>query len=146
MHFTPLLGKKLKDDEVIEVLEWLDAQVIYDFDRTYENMPDKYWVRSQENGIQMGFDDQQRLEVIFLHIAPIAGFTPVDMEAADVTPWETLGAAETHAIGKQIPYTKGQGEFLGIPRTWIRWEFESHTVHYEYRQDQLAMMTLALRK
>jgi hypothetical protein len=39
MQYLPLLGKHLKDDDVVEVLEWADAEVVYDFDRTHENMP-----------------------------------------------------------------------------------------------------------
>jgi len=50
MDFESLLGRQLKDDEVVEVLEARDMQVVYDFDRTHENLEDVYWAAAQASG------------------------------------------------------------------------------------------------
>jgi hypothetical protein len=57
MEFLPLLGKHLKDDEVIEVLEWANMEVVYDFDRLHENTPDVYWASATAEGFQFRFDE-----------------------------------------------------------------------------------------
>jgi hypothetical protein len=42
MKYIDLLGKQLKSDDVIDVLECDDLDVIYAFDRLHENQPDEY--------------------------------------------------------------------------------------------------------
>ena len=41
------MDKKRIKDEVIEILEGLDMEVIYEFDRLHENTPDIYWAASK---------------------------------------------------------------------------------------------------
>jgi len=41
MRFKPLLGKRLKDDEVIEILEHFDMDVILSSTDCHEGQPDK---------------------------------------------------------------------------------------------------------
>ena len=39
---SSLLGKKLKDDDILDVLEDYEIEVVYDFDRSHENIEDIY--------------------------------------------------------------------------------------------------------
>jgi hypothetical protein len=51
-----ILGQKLKDDDVLEVLDSYQIEnVIYDFDRLHENTADKYWAPCMPAGFQLGF-------------------------------------------------------------------------------------------
>ena len=69
MHLLPLFGMSLKDDDVIDILDDMEMDVIYDFDRLHEGQPDKYWAAAQTAGIQLRFDEAQILDTIFLHRA-----------------------------------------------------------------------------
>jgi len=55
--YTIVMGKKLTDDAVIESLERLEMDVIYDFDRSHEGQPDKYWAASKKDGLQFRFNE-----------------------------------------------------------------------------------------
>ena len=50
MHLLTLPGKPLKDDDVIDILDHLESDIIYDFDRLHEGQPDVYWVTSKRDG------------------------------------------------------------------------------------------------
>ena len=141
MKFLPLLGKRLKDDEVIDLLDEKDIQVIYDFDRLHENMPDKYWATSQSDGFELCFDADQILSVIFLYATPADGFTAVG-QADDVHFFSTLQQAEAHAAQQNIHLSKGEADFMGAKRHWLRLEYHAHSVHYEFRDGHLARVTL----
>ena len=73
MQLLPLLGRQLKDDDVIAILEGFEMEVVYDFDRLHEGQPDKYWASSEPAGFQLGFDAGQTLYICFLHITPKIG-------------------------------------------------------------------------
>jgi hypothetical protein len=65
MKMSSLLGKKLKEDIIMELLESHEIQVIYDFDRTHENIPDAYWAGFKQAGFQLHFNNNQILDTIF---------------------------------------------------------------------------------
>ena len=79
MKYIDLLGKQLKSDDVIDVLESDDLDVIYSFDRLHENQPDVYWVASKAEGVQMRFNEDQALDTLFFYIQPDEGFSPCDL-------------------------------------------------------------------
>lgn len=142
MKFSSLLGKRLKDDDVIDILERTGIKVMYDFDRLHENMPDKYWAASQTEGFQFGFDANQILDVIFLYAASHEGFAPVKRSDCDVPFFSTIHEAEAHGAEKNLRVSKGRADLLGIQRHWVRLEYELHSVHYEFRSDELAVVTI----
>ena len=52
MNLGDLLGRMLKDDDVLEVLEAYEVEtVVYDFDRNHENMEDVYWARCNQRWV-----------------------------------------------------------------------------------------------
>ena len=142
MNFLPLLGKQLKDDDVVDVLECAEMDVVYDFDRLHENIPDKYWAASKKQGFQFGFDTDQILRVIFLYVAPIDGFTSVARSDCDVSFFATTDEAEAYGAEQKLRTTKGKTDFLGARRDWVRLEFERHSVHYEFRGGSLRLVTV----
>jgi hypothetical protein len=133
----------LKDDEVIEILEGLDMEVIYEFDRLHENLPDIYWATSKPKGFQFRFDDSQRLEVVFLHMTPGDGFAAVSQHDCDVPFFGSRQDVEAFGKTQHLQVTKGSADFLGVSREWVRLGFASHSIHYEFRAGSLALVSIS---
>ena len=142
MNVSELLGRPLKDDEVIDLLEMWDMEVIYEFDRTHENLPDAYWAANKEQGIQLRFDEHQVLKTIFIYQKEVDGFSPADPSFTGVSPFPSIEAVRAHTKEKEIATTEGKAEWLGEPREWIRLEFSDSTIHYEFRNRELGLITL----
>jgi hypothetical protein len=143
MHLLPLLGKPLKDDGVIDLLDGMEMDVIYDFDRLHEGQPDKYWAASQKAGIQLRFDAAQTLDSIFLHITPDDGFEAFSHGDCDVPFFTT--AAEVQAFGEtqRLKVSEGRADLFGVSRDWLRLGFGAYSVHYEFRAGSLALVTVS---
>jgi hypothetical protein len=142
MQLLPLLGKQLKDDAVIDILDDTEMDVIYDFDRLHEGQPDKYWATSKEAGFQLGFDAAQALDVIFLHLTPGDGFAAFSQGDCDVTFFTTTAEAQAFGETQCLQVSKGRADFLGVVRDWVRLEFATHSIHYEFHGDSLALVTI----
>ncbi len=143
MRFLPLLGKPLKSDEIADLLELWDADVIYDFDRTHENIPDEYWAGLRELGVQLLFDDSQRLKVIFLYTLEGDGFSPVDLSDSDIQTFRSPAEVAAYAARAGIATSEGQASLLGPISDWIKLEWSTHSVHYEFRGGELCLVTVA---
>ena len=141
MRFIPLLGKPLKDDDIIEILDWGEMDVIYEFDRLHENQPDRYSAAWRTRGIQLGFDVHQRLDVIFLYAVPTDGFSAFDNSECDIPFFSSPSEAEKHAATARL--SKGEAVFLGVLRHWVRLDFPSHSAHYEFQEGVLTLVTLS---
>ena len=142
MDYLPLLEMHLKSDEIIDLLETYDMEVVYEFDRLHENLPDEYQARCAELGLELLFDADQRLKTVFIHLVDANGFTPADLTDSDVLRFDTKRAAASHALREGIAVKEGRSEFLGKETDWIRFEYEGYSVHYEYRRGSLALITL----
>lgn len=145
MKFLPLLGKKLKDDDVIEILEGLNMDVIYEFDRLHEGQPDIYWAASKPEGFQFRFDEAQRLDVVFLHITPSDGYAAISQRDSDIPFFSSTQEVETFGEAQHLRVEKGSADFLGISRKWARLGFVSHSIHYEFHAGTLALVTISRR-
>lgn len=144
MNFLPLLGTSLKSDEIIDFLEAHDIEVIYDFDRVHENMPDQYWATAKELGIQLMFDEEQVLRTIFLFLNQEDGFTPAELTGSDLVMHESKAAVREHAVKHKIPVTEGESEFLGNKHDWIRFDFIGHAIHYDFGDGPLKKISLSM--
>ena len=142
MQFLPFLGKQLKDNDVIAVLEDMGMEVLYDFDRLHEGQPDKYWAASKAAGFQFGFDSVQTLNVIFLHIVPTHGFAAISRQDCDIPLFATASETEIFGEKQHLQVAKGSADFLGIARDWVRLGFARHSIHYEFHGPILAMVTI----
>ncbi len=74
MHLLPLLGKSLRDDDVIDFLDSMEIDVIYDFDRVHEGAARQVWDGGEGSWhavqIRCGSDSRYHL----LDIVPDEGF------------------------------------------------------------------------
>lgn len=144
MKYIDLLGKQLKSDDVIDVLECDDLDVIYAFDRLHENQPDVYWVASKAEGVQMRFNEDQALDTLFFYIQPDEGFSPCDPDSLGVPVFDSRDSARTYAAQSGLPVIEGEADFLGVHRKWIKIDFGSHRHHSEFRDETLHGMSAFL--
>jgi len=93
MKYLDLLGKKLKSDDVIDVLENDELEVIHSFDRLHENQPDQYWVESKAQGIQFRFNEAQTLDTLFFYIQPDEGFLSCELSSLGVPIFDSPDSA-----------------------------------------------------
>jgi hypothetical protein len=143
MEFLSLLGKQIKDDEVIDVLEGYDMEVIYEFDRLHEGMPDEYTSVSKPDGFEFHFDESQTLQNIFLYRAELYNFSPISPNECDVPLFDSTAEAQAYGEAQQLNVRTGTAELLGVKRDSVKLHFETHSIHYEFREGVLALVTLS---
>ncbi|MGF2687870.1 hypothetical protein ACQUWM_15310 [Marinobacter sp. DUT-3] len=148
MQFLSMLGKKLKSDDVIELLEHFDIDVVYDFDRLHEGMEDAYWASAHQQGFQFRFDEEQTLDVIFLYMAERHGFAPINEAEIEVPIYPSFVAAKEsfEASGKEYTSSPSDDPSSELYQRWIKSMSDSHTVHYEFVDKRLRMITMSLVK
>src|SRR5438067_1125008 len=123
MQFLPLLGRHLKDNQVVELLEHYDMDVVYDFDRLHENTPDKYWAASKAHGFQFRFTAEQRLDAIFLYVAPVEGFSVINLSEIEVPLFGGVSEVEAHCAANGLRFARGHvGPGALAERDWGRVE------------------------
>lgn len=148
MQFSTLLGKKLKDDEVIEILEDFDIDVVYSFDRFHENSEDVYWASATEDGFELRFNENQTLDVIFLFMIDKNKSKSINRNYVDVPIFESFINAKNYFEENNIQYNMSPSnnpddEYY---QRWIKAHKDKHTEHYEFIDNTLNMITLSLQK
>jgi len=133
-----LLGKALKEDCVVELLETHDANVIYAFDRLHENTPDIYWASLPTAGVLLRFNERQILSTIFCYVVAREGFDAVAREAIGIPLYETFQLAEEACQLNNAAYTASPS------RSWLKVLDNTHQTHYEYSDGSLSLITLML--
>ncbi|MBS0567200.1 MAG: hypothetical protein JSS59_07275 [Proteobacteria bacterium] len=135
-----LLGKELKDDSIIELLEDYDVDVIYAFDRFHENTPDVYWAAIRSIGVQFRFNERQALSTIFCYIAARDGFKAVAEDVVGVPIYKSFQLAEQACLANAAAYEASP------TKSWLKVLGKSHHVHYEFGDGVLSLVTLMLPK
>ena len=139
MQLITLLGLGLKSDEIIEILEYFDLSVVYDFDRLHEGTDDRYWASAKRAGFELGFGHDQVLETIFMYAAPRSGFSAFDHSLAGVPFHQSLEEAVRVFTTASTPYQTGQ--------SWIKGRFDEYALHYEFESGgALALVTVMARQ
>lgn len=141
MNFETLLGRHMKDDVVVEVLEVHDMQVVYDFDRTHENLEDVYWAAAPSRGFQFRFDQDQKLDVVFIYIMSSEGFAPIARDDVEVPVFQTFDHAKEEFVRTGTPFSESPGE-----KWWVKGDFGAHTRHYQFRDGALFRLTLSTKR
>jgi len=139
------IGRNLKDDDVIDLLEHHDMEVIYVFDRLHEDSPDEYTSSAHDGGFELRFDNGQVLTTIFCYTEERDGFSPVDPDVVGApffaSPAEARAASEKEGANCKH---KNDVEFLGRRLSWVSFETVGHKMHYQYSENGLSMITFAL--
>lgn len=144
MKYIELLGKRLKCDEVIDLLERDHLDVIYSFDRLHENQPDEYWVESKAEGVQMRFNEDQVLDTLFFYIRPDEGYSPCDPDSLGVAIFDSMDTARIYATQSDLTVVEGEVDFLGVHRKWIKIHFGPHLHHSEFHGESLHRVSVIL--
>ena len=146
MDFIQLLGKHLKDNSVLELLEQFEIDVIYDFDRTHEGMGDVYWAAFQDQGFLLRFDHNQKLDVIFLYISPHEGFISIPESEIDVPVYSSFSEAKNAFKEECLEYLNSPSNDPNDRwyQRWIKANHENYTSHYEFVDKQLRKITLSV--
>jgi hypothetical protein len=134
MEFLPLIDKALKSEKIIEILDFYDMKVVYEFDRLFEGTDDEYQSRSSKDGFEFIFDATQRLATVFLYIKPRGAFAAVDAASMDVPAYESVEAARVGFERNGHAIRQGDG--------WIKASAAGAWRHYEFRDGQLSMITI----
>ena len=147
MQFSRLLGRKLKSDEVIELLEHFDIDVIYRFDRSHEGV-DIYWASAYEEGFQLRFDAEQTLDVVFLYMVERDGFKPVKRDEVEVPIFASFVDAKENFEASGIEYASSPDDDQShkLYQRWIKSKSDNQTVHYDFVNKRLQLITMALVK
>jgi hypothetical protein len=143
MPLVDYLGRKLKDDAVMELLEEHDMDVIYQFDRFHENQPDSYSAAAHLAGFELGFDAGQRLKTIWCYVQPKGRFLAVAPEVVGVPLFAAWAEARRQAVEEACAVSASAAD-VGDSTTWVRLERAGSWDHYEFRSGQLALVTLML--
>ena len=127
----------------MDLLETYDMEVIYEFDKTYEGLPDEYWTKSSELGLQLVFDEEQKLTTIHLMLEQDEDFSPADIAESDIQNFGSKSEVREFGTKNNVPIVEGKSELFGKEKDWIRLDDEMHSVHYEYTAGELQMITIS---
>jgi len=146
MTLISLLGKRLKDEEVLQLLdEYQIDDVVYAFDRLHEGTDDEYWAKSKDAGFALRFNYAQVLETVFCYSSSIDGFSTVDATLVGAPFFGSIQDAEKAAELAGARHSSGYADIplLGLKTSWVKLESHEACVHYEFRDGQLALVTLS---
>lgn len=141
MKLTSYLNKSLKSEELIDLFESNEVDVIYMYDRIYEGRSDEYIGTIKELGIQFIFNENQILSTIFVHLKN-EEFQSANLEDLDLSAFDSKNDLVKYAQKNSLKYSEGMAVLFEQEREWLKLDFLSYTVHYEFRENSLSLVTL----
>jgi hypothetical protein len=145
MNLSALLGKKLKDDDVLDVLEDYEIEeVVYDFDRLHENIEDAYWAPARPSGFLLRFNQHQVLDTVFCYIVANEGFAPISPSIIGVPIYQTFDEAEQACRTSGLRYSTSQATKRAEHPKW--WLHIKAMGHYQFENGLLFRVTLSMPK
>lgn len=142
MNLYKLLNCSLKSDELIELFEHYEVDVIYSYDRLHEGLEDSYYGSISELGLQFIFDENQKLRTIFIYVHGNEEFAKANLSELEISAYEDKMSVLNFAKENGIEYTDGETSFLGEMRAWAKMVLSNHSIHYEFRDGSLGLVTL----
>lgn len=141
MTHLDLLGTELKSEVLTDLFETYDVKVIYSYDRTSENLADEYHAGVPELGLEFIFNDFQVLRTLFIKPVEVTTFNPFEPDEA-IKNFTSKKEARQYAQNKGEKFQEGTAEFMGEEKDWIRFDTETASIHYEFVDSVLSMITL----
>ena len=139
MKYTNLINVKLKDDLLNDLFETYDTEVIYNYDRNQENTDDQYFAEIRELGLLFVFNQNQDFTTLFITPKISDSYNPIENNIQKFTSKnEVLNFTER----ENIKYDQGNIEFLGEIKDWIKLYYNDYSIHYEFVDQKLKMITL----
>lgn len=141
MTHIELMGIELKSEVLNDLFETYDVDVVYRYDRTYENLPDEYLADIPELGLEFIFDSERKLRTLFMNVES-DGFNPLEEDQASLPKFSSKAEAVRYTSTNAIQFSQGSADFLGEVRDWVRFVYAKHSVHYEFVDSKLSMTTI----
>ncbi len=142
MKYLDLLGVDLKNDVLCDLFETYDVQVVYEYDRTHEGLPDEYRAEIPDLGLQFVFDDREVFKTLFMEQVEVNTFNPFNGDDERLKRFGSKAEARQYASDNSERIAEGKAEFMGEERDWIRFEYGGYSIHYEYVHSKLHMITI----
>lgn len=143
MRLADYLGKQLKSEEVVDLIEANGLEVVYEIDRLREGAPDSYHVSDKSTGFQMLFDESQRVQTIFCYAQPEGGFSAIEPAIVGVPFLHSIAEVEATGRTMECEFSSKEGiEFLGRELSWAKLTFGARAWHYEFENAALRKITL----
>ncbi len=147
MQLVQHLGRALKSDELLDLIELQDLKIQYHVDTLHENTPDSYSARSEDLAFELLFNENQILTTVFHYISPEEN---IDTQAAriGVPLYLTLDEARQAAVAMGVPFAMRENveiPELGLMVCWAKLTVQGHTRHYQFSAKGLDQLTLSLR-
>ena len=142
MNLSKLLNCSLKSDELIELFEHYEVDVIYSYDRLHEGMEDSYYGSINELGLQFSFDEYQTLKTIFIYVDGNEEFEKANLSELEISAYDDKVSVIKFAKDNGIEHTEGEANFLGEIRAWAKLSLRNYSIHYEFREGILGLITL----
>jgi hypothetical protein len=133
MDIISLLGRKLKSRLINDLFEMYDVDVSYQYERRSENEANHYSASIDELGLEFSFNSEQVLQTIF--ITSKSSFEKVNS-------FSSIKEVESYCHEQALSFEKGTSKFLGTFREWIKLSYLNHSIHYEFQDSTLHMVTL----
>ena len=140
MTLIPLIGLSLKDPQIIELLERYEVDVIYDFDRLFENQPDTYWAHLYSQGLLLKFNARQFLKTVFVYMRPTGEYAAHPSKELEFEVFPSLEKACAFARSRGFKFTSSSGK-EDVPE-WIRIAQPTCYVHYQFNTEGLSLVTI----
>ncbi len=137
-----LIGKHLKSKLVIEMLNWLNFDVVYEFDRSNGGMDDCYWAGTKESGILFKFNQNQILETVFIHLSGSRDYDDVDRSLLDTRIYESVEEAENHFSQSKCTFKSGSAS--EGKNQWVNVFSENTKINYLFVGGQACKITVSL--
>ena len=141
MKYLDLLGSNLKMDILCDLFETYDTDVIYQYDRVHEGASDEFHAHVSDLGLQFIFDEQQELRTLFIEQVEINTFNPFHTDTR-IPSFHSKAEAINYAEQNEAQITEGQVDFMGELKDWIRIDYDIYSLHYEFIDSTLKMITL----
>ena len=142
MKFLDLIGVDLKNEVLCDLFETYDVKVVYECDRTHEGLPDEYRAEIPDLGLQFVFDEQQVFKTLFMEQVEVSTFNPFNEDDEKLKRFCSKAEASQYATDNGERTLEGKADFMGEERDWIRFEYDNYSIHYEYVDSKLRLITI----
>jgi hypothetical protein len=148
MEYIDLLRSSLKGDVLLDLFETYDVDVVYRYDRNHENMDEEYIAEIPEMGLEFVFDSSQRVATLFMRNVEHTGFNPFEGNDPRSVPFQTGISAMEWASENSINAVHQEpktDDILGEIPEWVKFKFETFSMHYQFQDGVVDMVTLQVK-
>lgn len=145
MRYTEIIGEHLKSDFLCDLFETYDVEVIYEYDRTHENLKDEYHAEVEKLGLEFLFNKEQKVIALFMENSDHDGFNPFEPPDPRIVSFESRKGAENYANENNIKYEshkEKKDSFFGVIPDWVKFYFNEYSIHYEFNKNGIAKVTI----